>query len=85
MDTFKLRGVGLFKELEMQARGKLVAAKVWCRCENKSWKIFINALTKSNCNSLSKKNDDMVPVVSLVWWSGTCSDDNQEKLGQYKP
>lgn len=74
-DKSRLRGVGLFKELDMQARGKLLAAKIWSRCRNKSRIIFTNLLGKSNWIRHGKKNDDTVPVVSLAWWPCSCNND----------
>lgn len=76
-DMFKLRGIGLSKELDIHASGKLLAAKFWNRCGNKSWTIFINVLAKSIWISLSKKNAEKA-LIGLAWWPCSCSDDNQE-------
>lgn len=40
-DTSKLRGLGLFKALETQARGKLVAIWVWHKYGRSAWPAFI--------------------------------------------
>lgn len=59
--------MGLFKELDIQAKGEPVAPNVQTMEGNKSWIIFTNAFMKFICVNLNKKYDDNDPIISWAW------------------
>lgn len=75
-DTSKLRGVGLFKEFDIQAKGKLEAADVRSTKNSTSLSVLNTALLDICCVSLPREWDDIYDIISLFRVSCKCSNVN---------
>jgi len=73
-DTSKLRGLGLFKALETQAKGKLVALQVWNTCGSTAWPTFIIRLYSCLWVILSMMYNDINCIMLLACgpWKTYC-------------
>lgn len=62
--TSNRRGVGLFKELEIQANAEFVVPKVPIKGASNAWTIFMNAFAEFNC--VNKQQVAIDPIVNLA-------------------